>query len=173
MNNFTSRYVADEFKIKLNTLHYYVEAGVIEPANPGSGTGTKRFYSPKNLLEILILKYLLDLGFQKKNIIKFFNGLKSNQAWKNFKFQDDFCFKQIFMIYLFVDDGNVKNEIGIIPISEKKIKNVSIDSLCDALKGKNKSKISIAFDSEVGIFTAVNLSAIYFDNRISFLKSQK
>ena len=54
MNIFTSKQLEEIIGLKVNTLHYYVAAGGLDPdVDPGEGRGKSRLFSPTNFVEAL------------------------------------------------------------------------------------------------------------------------
>lgn len=74
--HFTSKQIENHFGLKINTLHYYVQAGIITPEiDRGSGTGHQRLFSETNAVEAAIIAKLMKMGLAKKNIAKVFEGI--------------------------------------------------------------------------------------------------
>ena len=73
----TSKKIEALVGLKANTLHYYIEAGVIFPdIDPGSGTGTVRLFSATNLIEAEILQQLIRFQLPKRVIVDVFRKIK-------------------------------------------------------------------------------------------------
>lgn len=80
-SDWTKKEVAEALGIKQSTIAYYADQGLITPAvaNP-KGKGTRRRYSKRNLLEILIIRELVQLGAKLAHI---------KQAMKLMNLDDD------------------------------------------------------------------------------------
>ncbi len=78
MRTFSSTDIEKITGLKSNTLHYYIQRGIIYPdVREAEGRGTRRVYSAKNLLEAFILKFLMDLGLPRKAIQSFFESARA------------------------------------------------------------------------------------------------
>ena len=66
----TSKQVEKALNIRANTLHYYIKAGALVPdIDAGKGRGKKRLFSETNLMEIFIIKRLIDYGIPQRVIV--------------------------------------------------------------------------------------------------------
>lgn len=65
--------------ISYRQLDYWARTDLVRPAvNDAQGSGTRRFYSYRNLLELRMIKSLLDAGIKLEAIREVFTFLRSN-----------------------------------------------------------------------------------------------
>jgi|GEM_PF-6502832 len=77
MRTFTSIDIEKITGLKSNTLHYYIQRGILTPdVREAQGRGTRREYSPKNLMQAFVLKFLMDLGLPRMAIREFFQSAR-------------------------------------------------------------------------------------------------
>lgn len=62
--------------ISVRALQFYVEKGLIVPDQPAWGKGTRRKFSKRNILEVLILRELQANGFQLDQVRKVMEQLR-------------------------------------------------------------------------------------------------
>jgi len=78
MTSFTSVQLEKITGLKANTLHFYIQGGAITPGIQASeGRGRPRLFSPTDLVEVFVLKWLMDLGLPRKFIFSFFRELRA------------------------------------------------------------------------------------------------
>ena len=159
MDYITSKTIEREVGLKSNTLHYYIKAGAIIPFDPGSGRGTQRRFSRKNLLEAVMLKHFIKIGFSKMLIVKIFQKINTSSHWKNLNPIDPIKQFVALELYLLGEDVQV-----------------------DLIRQEWPGKISRIFEMTLKInqrcqfFNLVNLSAIasqylrVFDQKTSIMK---
>ena len=81
---FTSKQIFEITSLKINTLHYYIKAGIITPdVEESAGTGTSRYFSSINLMEASILIRLIRFGIPKRTISIFFQSIKKERDFLN------------------------------------------------------------------------------------------
>ena len=79
MNIFTSKQLEEIIGLKVNTLHYYVAAGGLDPdVDPGEGRGKSRLFSPTNFVEALLIMRLILFGIPKKRILEFLKSIRKS-----------------------------------------------------------------------------------------------
>jgi DNA-binding transcriptional MerR regulator len=63
MEGFGSRFIHDIFGIPLSALHYWDRTGLIKPSlRPAAGRGSKRLYSFRDLVQLLVVSRLRKVG---------------------------------------------------------------------------------------------------------------
>ena len=127
---FTSKMIEEELELKANTLHYYIQAGGINPdIDAGSGTGHTRKFSATNFFQAGIIKVLMGYGLPKRSIVAMMKSIikskdenllnpqkfldrtvhRSNQVTAEFLiFFPDSSSRGGF-VHRFVTDSNLKN----------------------------------------------------------------
>jgi DNA-binding transcriptional MerR regulator len=66
---FSSKEIEAAVGLKMNTLHYYINAGAITPdVDEGRGYGHKRLFSSTNFTEVIIIRRLMDMGLPQSRI---------------------------------------------------------------------------------------------------------
>ena len=79
---FTSKMIEETTGMKVNTLHYYIQSGVIIPdIDRGEGTGKSRIFSKTNCLEAIIINKLMKCGIPKRTIIKVFKKIRESNDY--------------------------------------------------------------------------------------------
>jgi len=76
MDGFTNKQVAEITKETASSIAYYTNKGFVEPSiSKGSGRGSNRIYSKKDILKFLLIKELSKHGFSLKKIVGVLNRM--------------------------------------------------------------------------------------------------
>ena len=79
----TSTQIEQLVGLRVNTLHYYVQAGAIVPdISTGAGRGTKRLFGSKNLVEVIIVKRMIEMHVGKQKIVEAMKSLRTDGEYK-------------------------------------------------------------------------------------------
>jgi len=161
MQSITSKTIEREVGLKSNTLHYYIEAGAIIPFDPGSGRGTQRRFSKKNLFEAVMLKHFIKIGFSKVLIVKIFKKINSSHSWKRLNPIDPIKEFVVLELYLLGDEVQVdlirQDWPGETP---KTFNDVDMTDFINALTGEATFKVTLEINQRCQFLNLVNLSAI-------------
>jgi DNA-binding transcriptional MerR regulator len=78
---YSADHVRQATGISSRQLQYWIDIGVIAPTNPGTGSGTCRWWSPADIVVVRVVKTLVDHGHQPKtlrNIVKLMRNALPN-----------------------------------------------------------------------------------------------
>jgi DNA-binding transcriptional MerR regulator len=109
--------------LKANTLHYYIQAGALEPdVNAGQGTGTQRLFSVANLFEATLISRLINLGMPRRAIVAFMKDIRKNNDRKRMDPETIMVSKYVELlifhqdkgqyVHKFVTDGGKKHKLA-------------------------------------------------------------
>lgn len=73
---FSAKNTAEIVGITYRQLDYWARTNLVVPNSPASGSGTRRSYSYKNLLELRAIKNLLDAGIKLELVRSAFDYLR-------------------------------------------------------------------------------------------------
>ena len=74
---FTSKEAAQITDCSLRQLQYWREKGLIVPSISATGTGRSIYYSPDDVFELAVMKYLLSVGLGFEVACSFFTALRT------------------------------------------------------------------------------------------------
>ena len=162
---FTSKQIESEVGIKVNTLHYYVQSGAIDPIDPGSGRGTRRIFSEKNFIEAIILKRLLDLRLPKQTILNFFKELKLTNEWTKLDPRRIIEQRKKVLIIFYAHGNTIKITYIIEDIkgkdtNVKSFKDITDQEFFNTLMGNNKYEVKFQINEWVEAFSIIDVTAI-------------
>ncbi len=69
--------------MKRSNIQYYYDQGIIVPVEDSSGRGSHRYFSTRNLVEITIVKHLVDLGLNVKLLERLFQSIQKSVSTEN------------------------------------------------------------------------------------------
>ena len=76
-DGFSGRQTADIVGISYRQLDYWARTDLLRPSlADAEGSGSRRMYSYRDLLELRVIKYLLDAGIKLESVRKVFTYLK-------------------------------------------------------------------------------------------------
>lgn len=79
MESYGSRFIERTFDVPTATLHYWDKTGIVKPAvRPAAGRGSRRLYSFRDLVQILVVSRLRDMGLSLQRIRKCLRFLRKN-----------------------------------------------------------------------------------------------
>jgi len=79
MESYGSRFIERVFGVPTATLHYWDKTGIIKPAvRPAAGRGSRRLYSFRDLVQILVVSRLRDMGLSLQRIRRCLQYLRKN-----------------------------------------------------------------------------------------------
>ena len=79
MEGYGSRFIEQAFEIPISRLHYWDKTGVLKPSiRPAAGRGSRRLYSFRDLIEILVLNNLRAMGLSLQRIRKCLEFLRKH-----------------------------------------------------------------------------------------------
>jgi len=71
MEGYGSRFIESTFGVKISALHYWDRTNLLKPSvRPAAGRGTKRLYSFSDLVQILVVANLREMGLSLQRIRK-------------------------------------------------------------------------------------------------------
>jgi DNA-binding transcriptional MerR regulator len=77
MNGYGSRFIGATFGLPVSALHYWDRTGLIKPSvRPAAGRGSKRLYSFRDLVQLLVVSRLRALGLSLQRIRKCLDFLR-------------------------------------------------------------------------------------------------
>lgn len=162
MNHYTTKEVARLTGMKPNTLHYYIQAEAVGTKDPGSGRGTSRVLSDKNLLEAAILKELIRYAMPKKFIVPALQGLRISTDWKGFDPMEVMKNQKTILIVFYPEGKTVAHDIiSVTPRvhDSRKINEIPDAEFFEALANPVESHVNLTI-TRPGLFIVVNLSMI-------------
>ncbi len=163
MTKITSKKIEKLTGLKSNTLHYYIKSGALVPeVDKGEGTGHTRLFSVKNFLEACIIKRMIDFGYSKHIILKFFESIAKSEEWQDFKTDQAIKDRIIFLI-IFYRSGSEIVHCFTKSKPIKSFKDVSDKDFLNGLKNPTLSsefELSLAISETTEMFSIINISAI-------------
>ena len=79
MESYGSRFIERVFDVPTATLHYWDKTGILDPAvRPAAGRGSRRLYSFRDLVQILVVSRLRDMGLSLQRVRKCLQFLRKN-----------------------------------------------------------------------------------------------
>ena len=79
MESYGSRFIERVFDVPTATLHYWDKTGILKPAvRPAAGRGSRRLYSFRDLVQILVVSRLRDMGLSLQRVRKCLQFLRKN-----------------------------------------------------------------------------------------------
>ncbi len=75
-DGFTAKLTAEIVGITYRQLDYWARTDLVRPTSPAAGSGSRRSYSYKNLLELKAVKNLLDAGIKLESVRSAFGYLR-------------------------------------------------------------------------------------------------
>ena len=75
-NGFPAKHTAEIVGITYRQLDYWARTDLVRPSSPAAGSGSRRTYSYKNLLELKAVKNLLDAGIKLESVRSAFGYLR-------------------------------------------------------------------------------------------------
>lgn len=76
VDGYTAKKTAEIVGITYRQLDYWARTDLVRPTSPAEGSGSRRSYSYKNLLELKAVKSLLDAGIKLESVRKAFDYLR-------------------------------------------------------------------------------------------------
>jgi len=73
---FSAKRTAEIVNITYRQLDYWARTDLVKPTSPAAGSGSRRTYSYKNLLELKAVKNLLDAGIKLESVRNVFEYLR-------------------------------------------------------------------------------------------------
>ncbi len=73
---FSAKRTAEIVGISYRQLDYWARTNLVTPTSPAAGSGSRRTYSYKNLLELKAVKHLLDAGIKLESVRNVFDYLR-------------------------------------------------------------------------------------------------
>lgn len=73
---FPATRTAEIVGISYRQLDYWARTDLVKPTSPAAGSGSRRTYSYKNLLELKAVKHLLDAGIKLESVRNIFDYLR-------------------------------------------------------------------------------------------------
>lgn len=73
---FPAKRTAEIVGISYRQLDYWARTDLVKPTSPAAGSGSRRSYSYKNLLELKAVKHLLDAGIKLESVRNVFDYLR-------------------------------------------------------------------------------------------------
>jgi len=71
MEGFGSRFIGATFGMPVSALHYWDKTGLVKPSvRPAAGRGSRRLYSFRDLVQLLVVSRLRDMGVSLQRIRK-------------------------------------------------------------------------------------------------------
>jgi predicted RNase H-like HicB family nuclease/DNA-binding transcriptional MerR regulator len=71
MEGYGSRFIVGTFGIPVSRLHYWDRTNVVKPSlRPAAGRGTRRLYSFRDLVELVVVSSLRDIGISLQRVRK-------------------------------------------------------------------------------------------------------
>ena len=75
-DGFPATRTAEIVGISYRQLDYWARTDLVKPTSPAAGSGSRRTYSYKNLLELKAVKHLLDAGIKLESVRNVFDYLR-------------------------------------------------------------------------------------------------
>lgn len=75
-HGFPAKRTAEIVGISYRQLDYWARTNLVKPTSPAAGSGSRRTYSYKNLLELKAVKHLLDAGIKLESVRNVFEYLR-------------------------------------------------------------------------------------------------
>ena len=166
MNNITSKKIETLLGLKSNTLHYYIKSGAFVPeVDKGEGTGHTRLFSAKNFLEAAIIKRMIDAGYSKKIILKFFESIGNSKEWQGLKPGQIVKDRIIFIIIFYFSGDEIVHQFVKRKPKEtgKSLVDISDEDFFNALSSPSRElnlNLTIKETTETELFSIINISAI-------------
>ncbi len=166
MNKITSKKIESLIGLKSNTLHYYIKSGAFVPEiDEGVGTGHTRLFSVKNFLEAAILKRMLNFGYSKNVILKFFESIGNSKEWRGIKPSQIIKDRIIFFIIFYFSGGEIVHQFVKRKPKEirKSFADVSDEDFFNALRSPSRElnlNLIIRESPETELFSIINISGI-------------
>ena len=76
VSGFPAKRTAEIVGISYRQLDYWARTDLVKPTSPAAGSGSRRAYSYKNLLELKAVKHLLDAGIKLESVRNVFDYLR-------------------------------------------------------------------------------------------------
>lgn len=76
VDGFPAKRTAEIVGISYRQLDYWARTDLVKPTSPAAGSGSRRTYSYKNLLELKAVKHLLDAGIKLESVRNVFEYLR-------------------------------------------------------------------------------------------------
>ncbi|MDB4818199.1 MerR family transcriptional regulator [Acidimicrobiales bacterium] len=76
IGGFPATRTAEIVGISYRQLDYWARTSLVKPTSPAAGSGSRRTYSYKNLLELKAVKHLLDAGIKLESVRNIFDYLR-------------------------------------------------------------------------------------------------
>jgi DNA-binding transcriptional MerR regulator len=106
IKNLNSKQIEVYSGLKANTLHYYIQAGAIEPdVAAGQGTGTQRLFSVANLFEATLISRLINLGMPRRAIVAFMKDIRGNNERERMDPEKILASKYVELLIFYQDKG--------------------------------------------------------------------
>lgn len=164
---FTTNKIEESIGLKANTLHYYIEAGAFDLQDPGAGRGTRRLLSERNFIEAVILKRLLEMGFSKKIIVRFFKQFTQSAEWQNLTSREIINAVSLVYVVFWLEHGEIRCKIEIPKSKKTSFSQVSDEDFFESIKrpAQGKAVMELEMDKAVEIFLVINVNAIVYQHR--------
>ena len=75
-HGFSAKRTAEIVGISYRQLDYWARTDLVKPTSPAAGSGSRRSYAYKNLLELKAVKHLLDAGIKLESVRNVFDYLR-------------------------------------------------------------------------------------------------
>jgi len=77
MDGYGSRFISTTFGVPVSALHYWDRTGLVKPSlRPAAGRGSKRLFAFRDLVQLLVVSRLRDMGVSLQRIRKCLTFLK-------------------------------------------------------------------------------------------------
>ena len=164
---FTTREIEKSTGLKVNTLHYYVQAGAFNLQDPGGGRGTRRLLSERNFIEAVILKRLIELGLSKKIIVGLFKQFTNSAKWQNLTSREIVNAASLVYIVFWLERGEIRCKIEIPKSKITSFSQVSDKEFFESIKspGQENSIMELKMEQSIEIFLVINVNAIVYQHR--------
>ncbi|MFZ7124748.1 MAG: MerR family transcriptional regulator [Desulfobacterales bacterium] len=134
----TSKQIESITGLKANTLHYYVQAGAVTPdIDGGDGRGTRRLFSGTNLVEVVIINRLIEMGVAKQRILECLKGIREagdREKLAPEKIQHPFSG---FLVFAWDGSGQIKHKFIGYADREKALSELWKSGICSIVVNLN------------------------------------
>ena len=164
MNKITSKKIENLIGLKSNTLHYYIKSGALVPEiDEGVGTGHTREFSAKNFLEACMIKRLIDFGYSKNMILKFFESINRSREWREINTKQIIKDRIIFIIIFYRSGDEIVCQFDKSKPSIRSFADITDDQFIDSLKNpshSNEFNLDLIINKTMELFSVINISAV-------------
>ncbi|MFC1798354.1 MerR family transcriptional regulator [Thermodesulfobacteriota bacterium] len=159
IRTFIKSEVAEITGLRPSLVQYYSDQKVIEPEENPSGRGTRRRYSKRNILEILIAKRFVEKGFsleEAKTVIDWLKRTSDSSVYINLTELPKNLAKLKSIQKKFWDIDNWDNKYSVFILVEKKEKPISFNM--QIINRGTTSKIEHKISDDTIFLTLVNVT---------------